>query len=151
MATKPLTGRMVLIYALSAFGVILAANLALAFAAIGSFPGIEVRNGYVASQKFEAERAAQVALGWTADAQYENGVLHVAVNDRQGYQVPLSDIALKIGRPTTEAVDAAPLLAADATGYHADADLARGLWRVDILATGHYGERFRQQLQIEVK
>lgn len=148
---KPITGKTVLIYALSAFAVIIAANLALAFAAIGSFPGIEVKNGYVASQSFERERAAQVALGWKANAVYSSEKLRVEVIDRHGSPAPLSAFTLKIGRPTTEALDATPDLVWTGVAHEAAIDLDAGLWRVDVLATGRDGEAFRQQLIIKVK
>ena len=43
-----------------AFGVIIAVNLTLAFQAVRTFPGLEVKNSYVASQSFEQERRDQV-------------------------------------------------------------------------------------------
>lgn len=151
MATREITGRKVLYMALGAFGVIIAANLALAIAAIGTFPGIEVANGYVASQSFERERAAQQRLGWAAKAGYADGRLSLAVNDRGGHAVRLSELSVKIGRPTTEADDATPLMTQTATGFYADMALAPGLWRVDVAATGANGAPFRQQLTIEVR
>lgn len=66
---RELTGRHVLIIALAAFGVILAANLTMLFAATGTFPGLVVKNSYVASQQFngwlEEAREAE-ALGYAA-------------------------------------------------------------------------------------
>ncbi len=52
----------------SAFAVIIAVNLVLAFKAVRTFPGLEVENSYVASQTFDAERTAQEALGLDAEA-----------------------------------------------------------------------------------
>lgn len=144
--TRELTGRKVFFIALGAFGVIVAANIALAVAAVGTFPGLEVRNGYVASQSFEAERAAQARLGWRAEAEYADGRLRIAILDRAGAHAPIEDIAVKIGRPTGEAVDRS----AQFTRGEAEIDLAPGLWRVDIVATDRAGARFRQHLTIEV-
>ena len=45
-----------------AFGVIISVNLTLAYNAVQTFPGLEVANSYVASQQFDANRAAQEAL-----------------------------------------------------------------------------------------
>ena len=59
---KPLTGRKVLAIAIISFGAIIAANLTLAYSAVQSFPGIEVKNGHIASQTFERDRAAQERL-----------------------------------------------------------------------------------------
>ncbi|MFN3259148.1 MAG: FixH family protein [Pikeienuella sp.] len=148
---KPLTGRFVFFCFAGAFGAILAANIALAVAAVGSFPGIEVKNGYVASQSFERERAAQVALGWSAKADYADGRLVIRVTDRMGDPAPLADFALRIGRPTTEAFDVTPEITETATMESAEIELAPGLWRLDVKATGRGGESFRQHLVIEVK
>ena len=61
MGPKPLTGRKVLLIAVAAFGVVIAANLAMLLAATGTFPGLVVKNSYVASQGFDAKTAAQRA------------------------------------------------------------------------------------------
>ena len=52
---------------------IIAVNLTLAFKAVTTFPGLEVKNSYVASQNFDADRAAQQALGWQVAARIEAG------------------------------------------------------------------------------
>ena len=46
----------------SFFGVIITVNLALAYSAVHTFPGLEVKNSYVASQNFDARRDAQEKL-----------------------------------------------------------------------------------------
>lgn len=148
---KPLTGRKVFFIIAGAFAVIIAVNIAMAVAAIGTFPGIEVKNGYVASQSFEKERAAQLRLGWTAKARYDGARLHLAITDRAGAAVDLSEITLRMGRPTTEAQDLDLAPAHETGGYFANADLAPGVWRIDILAKGAAGESFRQQLMLEVR
>jgi nitrogen fixation protein FixH len=53
-----MTGRKVLAITVSAFGVIIAVNFLLAYKAVSTFPGLEVPNSYVASQTFDADRAA---------------------------------------------------------------------------------------------
>lgn len=148
---KPLTGRKVLAIALCGFGAIIAANLALAVNAVRSFPGIEVANGYVASQSFEAERTAQDRLGWRTQAGYDGATLKVAIKDRSGATPMLADVAFRIGRPTTEAVDATPDLRWTGLAWAGDIALEEGLWRIDVAATGRDGSPFRQQLVIEVK
>lgn len=145
-APKPLTGRKVLLIAVCGFGAVIGANVALTVAALGSFPGIEVANGYVASQSFEAERAAQSRLGWRSEAAYEDGVLTVAVRDRSGAPAPIGRIEFHLGRPTTEAEDLTPHLVADGPGWRGEVDLAPGLWRLDIIGEGREGEAFRQYL-----
>ena len=53
-----------------AFGLIIAVNLTLAFNAIRTFPGLEVKNSYVASQSFDRDRQAQTALDWQVSARF---------------------------------------------------------------------------------
>mgnify|MGYP001760938923 FL=1 len=68
--TRPLTGKHVLAITLVAFGVIIGVNVLMAVKAVGTFPGLEVANSYVASQDFDRERAAQAALDWTVTPDY---------------------------------------------------------------------------------
>ncbi len=151
MGGKPLTGRAVLIWALGGFGAILAANLSLVYAALDTFPGVEVANGYVASQSFERERKAQDALGWKAVAEYRGGRLTLDIRDAADGPAPVADLRLKLGRPTTEADDIAPQLVVGPAGWTADLPLAPGRWRLDIEADGAGAERFRQTLHLEVR
>ena len=58
-----LTGWHVLAIFVGAFGVIIGVNVALAWNAVATFPGLEVDNSYIASQTFDDRREAQEALG----------------------------------------------------------------------------------------
>ena len=146
--TREITGRKVLFIALGAFGAIITANMTLAVAAIGTFPGLEVKNSYVASQGFDAEREAQMLLGWRALADYEDGALVVKVVDRDGHPAALSDLAVRLGRPTGEARNITADLIYQIGGVATEIDLSPGLWRVDVVATGMSGDRFRQHLTL---
>ncbi len=146
---RPLTGRKVLAIAVAAFGTIIAANLTLAYSAVQSFPGIEVKNGYIASQSFERERAAQELLGWNTEAAYEKGVLTIVVLDRDGVAAPLQDAVIHLGRPTTAASVLEMASAADGSGWSAAISLAPGPWRVDVAGVTPDGVRFRQHLMVE--
>ena len=53
----PITGPKFFAIFASFFVVIIAVNLVMAFSAIRTFPGLEVKNSYVASQEFDRERA----------------------------------------------------------------------------------------------
>ena len=68
MSEFTLKGRHVAMMFGVGFGVIIAVNIALAVSAVRTFPGLETKNSYVTSQSFEADRAAQEALGWDASA-----------------------------------------------------------------------------------
>lgn len=147
--SKPLTGKKVLCIALGAFGTIIAANMTLAIAAVGSFPGIEVRNGYVASQFFEAERAAQERLGWTAAARYDGDGLVIELRDAEGAPLQVDALTTRVGRPTGQAIDRTADLVPLGKAYEIPGALDEGLWRVD-LAAERGDDRFRQHLTIRV-
>jgi nitrogen fixation protein FixH len=53
-----LTGRRVLLIASAAFLVMLVPNIVLTVTAVRTFSGLVVPNGYVASQRFDRDRAA---------------------------------------------------------------------------------------------
>ena len=50
-----LTGRKVFFITAGAFAVIIGVNVTMAVLAVGTFPGLEVKNSYVASQSFDAK------------------------------------------------------------------------------------------------
>ena len=53
---RKITGTHVLIGFVTAFGIIIAVNFTLAYNAVATFPGLEVKNTYVASQEFDEKR-----------------------------------------------------------------------------------------------
>ena len=95
---RPLTGRKVLLIAVAAFAVILAANLAMLLAATGTFPGLVVKNSYVASQGWDRKTEAQRALGWRAAADYGDGTVRVAMTGRDGAPVRGLSVVAVVGR-----------------------------------------------------
>lgn len=129
---RELTGRHVLIIALCAFGTIIAANLAMLFAATGSFPGLVVKNSYVAGVGWNERTAAQEALGWEVSVEYAGNALALAVRDEKGAPVTLSNAALTIGRPTTDVDDRALTLAEGQAAHRIPMTLGPGAWRVDL-------------------
>ena len=60
---REFTGKHMLTVMLGGFGIIIGVNLGMAYLAISTFPGVEARSTYVASQTFEVNRTAQDALG----------------------------------------------------------------------------------------
>ena len=147
---KPLTGRKVLIIALSAFGVIFAANMALVYSAIGTFPGLEVQNSYVASQSFDADTKAQVALGWTPTVSYENGQIHFALTTPTGAVFP-PELTVEVGRLTHGREDQVLALTPVGDGYVADVDLPDGYWRIKIVAAAADGTAYKSRMEIKVE
>jgi len=103
--TRELTGRHVLALFVAGFGVIIAVNLTLAFQAVRTFPGLEVKNSYVASQKFDLRRDAQEQLGWTARAELRGGMLRLELADAEGRPADVRGLSVVIGRATHERDD----------------------------------------------
>lgn len=154
MQTEPrpreLTGRAVLTIAVSAFAVIFGANMTLAFYATGTFPGLEVKNPYIASQSFDARRAAQKALGWTTQIVHEPRGLRISVLDKVGLHAPLSDVTIRVGRPTHSGEDqffTYDLLTRDAT---LGVSLAPGHWRIDVTGQSPDGTAYATRQVLEV-
>ncbi len=147
---KPLTGRKVLAITVAAFGVILAANMAMLFAALGSFPGLEVKNSYVASQSFDRDRAAQAALGWTAKVTYAPGRLTLVVTDAQGGMVTPQITSAIVSRPTHIKDDQILAFAPGTDGLVSPVQLAPGNWQLRLQAQAPDGTRFLQRLDLTV-
>ena len=150
MFGKPLTGYHVLAIFCSAFAVIIAVNLTLAFQAVGTFPGLETKNSYVASQKFDSDRDAQLALGWTVGAELQGSNLVLKVDDAIGPVVP-KIVSATLGRATHVGDDQTPAFLHDGTQFVAPVgDLERGNWNLRLVAEAADGTLFRQRIVIWV-
>ena len=144
--TRELTGKHVLIGFVAAFGVIIAVNLILAYLAVKTFPGLEVKNSYVASQQFDERRDAQVALGWTVRASHSGGLLSLSITDEAGMPVEVAGLDATVGRATHVKDDIAPEFQFDGTYYYAPVPLGDGNWNIRMEAIAKDGTEFRQRL-----
>lgn len=146
---KPLTGRKVLLIVGSAFSVIIGVNLTLAYNAVATFPGLEVKNSYIASQQFDADRAAQQALNWTVGAVAQNGVIRLSITRDQ---VPVQAVirSAVLGRATNVQQDQTPEFQFDGTAYVAPAILADGNWNLRLVAVAKDGTTFKQRVIVKV-
>jgi nitrogen fixation protein FixH len=147
------TGRKMLAVCLAFFGVIIAVNLLLAWKAVSTFPGLEVQNGYVASQTWDADMAAQKALGWTLAADYDSkgALLELVFTDRSGQPAVVSDLSVLVGRPTESRQDQRPAFVHEGSAYRAPVTLGAGKWMMMVEATAPDGTRFRQRQDLFVK
>lgn len=148
---RELTGTKVFLITASAFGVIIGVNVLMAVKAVTTFPGLEVANSYVASQTFDADRAAQQALGWRLDHTYQDGVLTLSFRDAQGQPVRVNDLSVLVGRTTEAADDQRPGFTFDRGAFRAAADLGPGRWMLLVEARAADGTPFRQRLGLFVK
>jgi len=147
----PLTGRKVLLIALAAFAVVIAANMALLFSATGSFSGLVVKNSYVASQGWDRKAQAQQALGWTALAEYHDGMLQVTITGRDGNPMAGLNVVAVVGRPASDRDDLRLELAENAQGYDASLTLEPGVWRIAITGADLDGNDFEASARLHIQ
>ncbi len=150
---REITGKHVLAFTVSAFAVIIGVNVLMAYKAISTFPGLEVKNSYVASQTFDADRDAQLALGWTLTQQYDPVAkeLQLVFTDKDGLPVTLADLSVLVGRTTFAGQDQRPAFSRQAGAYVAKAELARGKWMMQVDAHAEDGTLFHQRIDLQVK
>jgi nitrogen fixation protein FixH len=145
---KELTGRKVLLIVCSAFAVVIGVNLTLAYKAVSTFPGLETKNSYVASQSFDANRAAQEALGWDVGARVEAGQLRLSIM-HDGAPVEVDIQSAVLGRATNVAQDQTPILVFDGKDYVAPVTLADGNWNLRLVAKAADGTMFQQRIIVD--
>ncbi len=145
-----ITGRQVLIFTTGAFGIIIAVNLVMAWKAVSTFPGLEAQNTFVASQEFDARRAAQEALGWHVATAHERGRVKLSITDSAGAPVEVATLEVLIGRPTSARDDVQPEFVFADGIYQADVTLEPGQWMLKLLATAKDGTRFEQRFDLMV-
>ena len=144
-----MTGKKFLAIMVSAFAVIIGVNLFLAFNAVATFPGLEVKNTYVASQTFDDDRAAQLALGWDVGAKVEAGQLRLSFR-KDGAPVEPEIVSAVLGRATNVASDETPILVFDGSDFTAPVDLATGNWNLRLVAKAEDGTEFKQRIIVEM-
>lgn len=147
--TRELKGIHVLGMFVIGFGIIISVNLTLAFNAVRTFPGLEVKNSYVASQSFDARRDAQLALGWEVAARYEDGALRLSIADQNGPVRPAQLDGI-LGRATHVGDDLVPEFRFNGTDHVAPMDLGKGNWNLRMTATATDGTLFQQRVIVKV-
>ena len=151
MKERKLTGWHVLAMFVAMFGVIITVNMILAFSAVKTFPGLEVKNSYIASQSFDRDREAQEALVWTVSANVDEGMLVLRIDDDLGPVAPEITRAT-LGRATHVGDDRELNFKFDGTAHFAGAaDLAPGNWNLRLAAVAEDGTRFQQRIILRVK
>ncbi|MEO0543134.1 MAG: FixH family protein [Pseudomonadota bacterium] len=131
------------------FGIIIAVNMTLAINAVRTFPGVEVKNSYVASQKFDASRAAQQALNWNVSAQLQGNALSLTFEKDGAAVAPHIESAV-FGRATSVAADQAPKFVFDGEKFVAEVEAGAGNWNLRVVARAENGVQFQQRIVVEV-
>ena len=134
-----------------AFGAIIAANLTLAYFALGSFPGLEVMNTYVASQQFDTKRRAQEALGWTSTVSYNDQTISVSLNGLEGITPVPASLVIRVGSATTNREDQTVIPQIIDGHYVAKLTLTAGNKTVFVEALAADGTAFSQRHTLVVR
>lgn len=129
----------------AAFSVIIAVNLTLAFSAIRTFPGLEVKNSYIASQQFEHKRRAQTALDWEVSARLDRGLLLLSIR-KDGQPIAPQIISARFGRATHIHDDQDLALVFDGQQFVAPVLAADGNWNLRLKALDPSGTPFEQRI-----
>ncbi len=149
--TRELTGRHVVMIFCGAFGVIISVNLALAYNAVKTFPGLEVKNSYVASQEFDTRRDAQQSLGWSVYASAQEDQVTLEISDAEGKPVEVAKLTATLGRATHVQDDQIPEFTFNGTAYVAPANLGPGNWNIRMVARAKNGTEFTQRVILHVR
>jgi nitrogen fixation protein FixH len=147
----PLTGGKILSMFVAFYAVIITVNLVLAYQAVSTFPGLETSNSYVASQTFDDDRAAQEALGWSADARVEGDELVLALQDIAGLPAKVASVEGIFGRPTSVRDDQRPVFVFDGAVWRATVDTMPGQWNLRLVALAEDGTPFRQRIVVQTE
>ena len=145
-----ITGRRFFLIFAGAFFVIITVNLFLAFSAVRTFPGLEVKNSYVASQNWDEERAAQLALDWTVDAVVRNEILTLTITDADGAPVEVQSLDGIFGRATSVRDDQVPAFEFNGEAYVAPVETSGGNWNLRLEAIAPDGTEFKQRIVVLV-
>jgi nitrogen fixation protein FixH len=150
MARHEFTGKHAAAVFVGAFGIIIGVNLLLAFSAVSTFPGLEVKNSYVASQEFDERREAQLALGWSVFAEARDGKLILSITDTARQPVQATVLEATLGRATHVKDDVRPEFVFDGNAYVAPVELEPGNWNIRMKAIAEDGTEFTQRVILHV-
>jgi nitrogen fixation protein FixH len=108
---RPITGRTVLLYFVSFFGIIFAMNLYMVRVAISSFSGVETESAYKAGLSFKNDVAAahaQDARHWSVEAFLQHGGasgITIAARDANGQALTGLTPEVRLAHPTDKRRD----------------------------------------------
>jgi nitrogen fixation protein FixH len=136
------------------FGTIIAVNIMMAYWAVSTFPGLNAKNSYVASQNYNLllkDAAAQDERGWKGKLTLDARRPALALSDRAGSPIPGLDVWILAGRPANASTDRELKLEPIAGIYRAEEALERGRWLVEIEARQDGELLWRQTKSITVE
>lgn len=148
---NPFTGWHMLAIVCAFFGVVIVVNLIMAFAATGTFPGLIVKNSYVASQKYNdvLEEARQQSIaGWSVEAGGDAGILALKFAAPAGISAGDLELSVIAGRPSTTRYDRPVEMKTDGDAFRSVEALPAGVWEVDIEASKAGVVVFRERKRV---
>ncbi|NQV82776.1 MAG: FixH family protein [Rhodospirillales bacterium] len=157
---RPFTGRMALIWVLTFFGVVFAANGALVFFALDSWPGLMTETAYeegVAYNRTLDAQAAQARLGWSSTVAFTAsgpaaGVLDLHLTGKDNTPITGVEARAHFRRPVREGFDVTVALFETAPGrYRVPVTVAlAGRWyaNIEILRKGETVYRMRHEVMV---
>ncbi|MBZ0216400.1 MAG: FixH family protein [Fimbriimonadaceae bacterium] len=132
------TGKHMLFLVVGFFVIIFLMNLVLAYFALGSWPGLLVRNGYDASQSYneQIEQARiQNAYGWQSKLELDSDAAILRITGTSGNPVRGLMVTAAAARPTNESEDRILEVTENPDGsYQGSAPLSAGSWVISIRA-----------------
>ncbi|XDZ65905.1 FixH family protein [Alphaproteobacteria bacterium LSUCC0684] len=134
-----------------AFGVVISANLTLAYFAQGSFPGLDVPNPYIASQQFGARRKAQEALGWESRLIVNRNMVTLSLMAKDASPAFPQHVTLRIGSATTSRDDQVIIPRRDDDHFVAPIELEPGNKLIFIDAIAEDGTLFSERHTVVVQ
>lgn len=146
---KEITGWHVLAGFVTMFGIIVSVNMVLAVNAVRTFPGLEVKNSYVASQEFQAARAAQLKLGWEVSAVLQGRTLRLSIVEDGRAIAPVIEKAV-FGRATHVGDDESLAFVFDGAALVAPTELTGGNLNLRLEARAEDGTLFRQRVVVDI-
>jgi nitrogen fixation protein FixH len=145
-STRPVTGRKVLIWLLSFFGVVMAVNIIFMKLALQTLPGVVTESSYRVGNAYNKDITAarqQETLHWSVGLHVErrvDGTAMVKVDAKDAEGKPLNGLTFRVvlRRPTDVRADAQATLNETGNGlYRGTAqDVLAGVWDVML-----FGER----------
>jgi len=148
---RELKGRHVAMMFCGAFAVIIGVNLALAYSAVGTFPGLETRAPYNESLTFEARRKAQNNLNWNSTVSYAAGHVTLILTEADGATVVTPNVSLVIRLATSDDYDQDVTMQFDGHKYVGQVDLPAGNWQARVFATALDGTKFIRTLSLYIR
>jgi nitrogen fixation protein FixH len=146
---REITGRFVFFALLAFFLVVAAVNGTMMTLAVQTMPGVDVRNSYEASQRFNRDIAAaraQDARGWSANATLrlrgQDALATLELRDAAKAAVAGLEVGIRLAHPATRADDRAARMSEDGMGRYVATipGVNRGAWDV-VIEADRAGER----------